>query len=126
MKGTAMKTQLAIVDDQKRLDAGDIDLDLTKLPPTVDIVTAARILGVGRTVAYELVREGVADAGDPRRPQDPGAHRTAPGNGRHPAIHVKGAAGSWAAPFVPYSSSSWSLTAARSPAAASPSTIRWY
>lgn len=58
MKGTAMKTQLAIVDDQKRLDAGDIDLDLTKLPPTVDIVTAARILGVGRTVAYELVREG--------------------------------------------------------------------
>lgn len=51
-----MKTQLALVDDQPRLDASDIDL--TKLPPTVDIVTAARILGVGRTVAYELVREG--------------------------------------------------------------------
>ena len=51
-----MKTQLAIVNDQQRRDASDIDL--TKLPPTVDIVTAARILGVGRTVAYELVREG--------------------------------------------------------------------
>jgi excisionase family DNA binding protein len=55
MKGTAMKTQLAIVQDQS--PASDV-IDLTKLPPTVDIVTAARILGVGRTVAYELVREG--------------------------------------------------------------------
>lgn len=51
-----MTTQLTLVDDQPRLDARDIDL--TELPPTVDIVTAARILGVGRTVAYELVREG--------------------------------------------------------------------
>ena len=51
-----MKTQLALVDDQPRADGGGVDL--TKLPPTVDIVTAARILGVGRTVAYELVREG--------------------------------------------------------------------
>ena len=33
-------------------------LDLTKLPPTLDLVDAAKLLGVGRTVAYELVREG--------------------------------------------------------------------
>lgn len=51
-----MKTQLALMDDQRRPDA--VGVDLTQLPPTVDIVTAARILGVGRTVAYELVREG--------------------------------------------------------------------
>ncbi len=51
-----MKTQLALVDDHDRPPAEDMDLG--KLPPTVDIVTAARILGVGRTVAYELVREG--------------------------------------------------------------------
>lgn len=51
-----MKTQLAIVGDQPRHTP--VDVDLAKLPPTVDIVTAARILGVGRTVAYELVREG--------------------------------------------------------------------
>ena len=56
MKGITMKTQLAVVEDQQLLDADDIDL--RKLPPTVDIVTAARILGVGRTVAYELVRAG--------------------------------------------------------------------
>ncbi len=56
MKGTNMKTQLALVADQEPPAANAIDL--TKLPPTVDIVTAARILGVGRTVAYELVREG--------------------------------------------------------------------
>lgn len=35
-----------------------IPVDLTALPPTLDLVTAARILGIGRTVAYELVREG--------------------------------------------------------------------
>ncbi len=51
-----MKAQLALVADQEPPAANAIDL--TKLPPTVDIVTAARILGVGRTVAYELVREG--------------------------------------------------------------------
>lgn len=56
MKGTTMKTQLALVADEEPPAANGIDL--TKLPPTVDIVTAARILGVGRTVAYELVREG--------------------------------------------------------------------
>lgn len=33
-------------------------VDLTTLPPTVDLVTAARLLGIGRTVAYELVRDG--------------------------------------------------------------------
>ena len=32
--------------------------DLERLPPTIDLVTAARLLGIGRTVAYELVREG--------------------------------------------------------------------
>lgn len=47
-----MKTQLALVEDQPG------GIDLTQLPPTVDIVTAARILGVGRTVAYELVHQG--------------------------------------------------------------------
>lgn len=56
MKGTNMKTQLTLVDDES--DHGLGDVNLTRLPPTVDIVTAARILGVGRTVAYELVREG--------------------------------------------------------------------
>lgn len=33
-------------------------IDLTALPPTLDLITAARILGIGRTVAYELVRDG--------------------------------------------------------------------
>jgi predicted DNA-binding transcriptional regulator AlpA len=33
-------------------------LDLASLPPTLDLMAAARLLGVGRTVAYELVREG--------------------------------------------------------------------
>lgn len=56
MKATAMKTQLALVGDQPQRPSDVIDL--TKLSPTVDIVTAAQILGVGRTVAYELVREG--------------------------------------------------------------------
>ena len=28
------------------------------LPPTLDVVAAGRLLGVGRTVAYRLVREG--------------------------------------------------------------------
>jgi hypothetical protein len=32
--------------------------DLNELPATIDLVTAARLLGVGRTVADELVREG--------------------------------------------------------------------
>lgn len=51
-----MKPQLAVMDDPPRRPS--IEIDLTKLPPTVDIVTAARLLGVGRTIAYELVREG--------------------------------------------------------------------
>lgn len=33
-------------------------LDLTNLPPTLDLVEAARLLGIGRTLAYEMVREG--------------------------------------------------------------------
>ena len=28
------------------------------LPPVVDVATAAAILGIGRTVAYELIRVG--------------------------------------------------------------------
>jgi predicted DNA-binding transcriptional regulator AlpA len=32
--------------------------DLRKLPPTVDLMTAARALGIGRTKAYELARHG--------------------------------------------------------------------
>ena len=36
----------------------DHPVDLATLPPTVDLVTAARLLGIGRTVAYELVRDG--------------------------------------------------------------------
>lgn len=32
-------------------------LDLTKLPPTLDLVDAARLLGIGRTLAYEMVRD---------------------------------------------------------------------
>jgi predicted DNA-binding transcriptional regulator AlpA len=28
------------------------------LPAVVDLVTAARLLGIGRTVAYQLVRQG--------------------------------------------------------------------
>lgn len=28
------------------------------LPPTLDVVAAGRLLGIGRTVAYRLVREG--------------------------------------------------------------------
>ena len=34
------------------------DVDLAALPPVVDLVTAAAVLGVGRTAAYELVRTG--------------------------------------------------------------------
>jgi predicted DNA-binding transcriptional regulator AlpA len=38
-------------------------LDLTQeqilaLPPVVDVPTAAAVLGVGRTAAYELIRSG--------------------------------------------------------------------
>jgi predicted DNA-binding transcriptional regulator AlpA len=32
--------------------------DLRNLPPTVDLMTAARALGIGRTKAYELARCG--------------------------------------------------------------------
>ena len=33
------------------------------LGPTVDVPTAARLLGCGRTLAYELVRRGSSPAG---------------------------------------------------------------
>ncbi|HVA61583.1 MAG TPA: helix-turn-helix domain-containing protein [Mycobacteriales bacterium] len=34
------------------------DDELAQLPPTVDLLTAARILGIARTTAYRLVRCG--------------------------------------------------------------------
>lgn len=33
-------------------------LDVRSLPVVVDLPTAARVLGIGRTCAYELVRSG--------------------------------------------------------------------
>jgi excisionase family DNA binding protein len=33
-------------------------LDLASLPPTLDLVDAAKLLGIGRTLAYEMVRDG--------------------------------------------------------------------
>ena len=33
-------------------------LELAQLPPLVDLPTAARVLGIGRGLAYELVRTG--------------------------------------------------------------------
>jgi predicted DNA-binding transcriptional regulator AlpA len=32
--------------------------DVRRLPAVVDVVTAAEVLGIGRTVAYELIRTG--------------------------------------------------------------------
>ena len=32
--------------------------DPRNLPPTLDIVTAGRLLGIGRTTAYQLARHG--------------------------------------------------------------------
>jgi hypothetical protein len=32
--------------------------ELGALPPTVDLVTASRALGIGRTKAYELAKDG--------------------------------------------------------------------
>ena len=34
------------------------EADLHQLPVVVDLVTAAAVLGIGRTTAYELVRTG--------------------------------------------------------------------
>jgi predicted DNA-binding transcriptional regulator AlpA len=33
-------------------------VNVKDLPPTIDLLTAAGLLGVGRTAAYRLVREG--------------------------------------------------------------------
>jgi excisionase family DNA binding protein len=33
-------------------------VDLAALPPTIDVETAADILGIGRTLAYQLARAG--------------------------------------------------------------------
>lgn len=33
-------------------------ISIEALPPTIDLLTAARLLGIGRTAAYRLVREG--------------------------------------------------------------------
>lgn len=32
--------------------------DLNSLPPVLDLLQAARLLGIGRTTAYKLAREG--------------------------------------------------------------------
>lgn len=47
------------------MTSGDLELDgpitvsqLANLPAVIDLPTAARILGVGRTIAYEQVRAG--------------------------------------------------------------------
>jgi excisionase family DNA binding protein len=32
--------------------------DLQTLPPTIDLMTAARVLGIGRSKAYQLARDG--------------------------------------------------------------------
>jgi len=32
--------------------------EVRELPPVVDVPTAARVLGIGRTAAYELIRTG--------------------------------------------------------------------
>jgi hypothetical protein len=39
------------------IDKSTADIDLETLPPTIDLITAARLLGIGRTAAYELVRD---------------------------------------------------------------------
>jgi hypothetical protein len=31
---------------------------IAQLPPTLDVVTAGRLLGIGRTLAYSLIRTG--------------------------------------------------------------------
>ena len=33
-------------------------VSIDRLPPTIDLLTAAQLLGIGRTAAYRLVREG--------------------------------------------------------------------
>jgi len=36
-----------------------VDLEeLLRLPPLVDVPTAARVLGIGRALAYDLIRSG--------------------------------------------------------------------
>jgi excisionase family DNA binding protein len=32
--------------------------DLSELPPTLDLMTAAQVLGIGRTTAYSLAKKG--------------------------------------------------------------------
>jgi len=43
-----------MTDSQRRMNAED----LRALPAVVDLLTAAAVLDIGRTVAYELVRTG--------------------------------------------------------------------
>jgi hypothetical protein len=40
------------------MTTADDAIDLENLPPTLDLVVAAKLLGIGRTLAYSLVREG--------------------------------------------------------------------
>jgi excisionase family DNA binding protein len=48
----------AVAHSRTVVPVNDQPVDLKSLPPTLDLVTAARLLGVGRTVAYKLVHEG--------------------------------------------------------------------
>jgi hypothetical protein len=43
---------------QRTNDAAAANPATLQLPPTLDVVTAGRLLGIGRTVAYRLVRSG--------------------------------------------------------------------
>lgn len=46
--------------DTRMSDAGELTLaDIDSLPPTLSLIAAAKILGIGRTRAYILARDGV-------------------------------------------------------------------
>ena len=63
------------------------------LPPLVDLLTAASVLGMGRTTAYELARAGtVADPGAAGGRADQGADRSAAGAAR--VVHRRASGGS--------------------------------
>jgi len=45
------------VNDDQGQSSDDVE-QMRNLPPVVDVLTAAAILGIGRTAAYELIRVG--------------------------------------------------------------------
>lgn len=49
---------VSLVHDVDEDDAPLTRADLERLPAALDVPTAARLLGIGRTMAYELVRTG--------------------------------------------------------------------